>query len=302
MSANLTAKSIFSDHYFVKSQIENSGMSDSYLAIDNRTETEVIISISQFSLSMLGYSTESFNTLGNRLMGFRQKHIAKVMTFGLVLNSPFFIMEFIRGINLSEYFAFQSNVNLYSFLGLYEQIAQALQFLHSRGIIHCDVKPSNILITSEKVPVLTDFGISKLYDSKNSMRAQEMIWGSQPFIAPELVLGENYSPRSDIFSFGVMLYQSLLGNFPYHTEKTNRGLLFHHERQIDFPNKINPFIPNDLSRLIEKCLAINPDHRFESFYEITREIREIKAQTVFSSVWIPGNLPELSETTRIFHT
>ena len=302
MSMNLTAESIFSDHYFVKSQIENSGMSDSYLAIDNRSETEVIISISEYSLSMLGYSIDSFNTLGNRLMAFRHKHIAKVMTFGLILNNPFFIMEFIKGVNLSEYFTDQHDVNLYYLMELYEQIAQALQFLHSRGIIHCDVKPGNIFITSEKEPVLTDFGISKLYDSKYRLRAQETIWGSQPYLAPELVLGENYSPRSDVFSFGVMLYQSLIGNFPYNTEKTNRGILFHHEKQIDIPNIINPLIPIGLSKLIEKCLAINSDHRFESFYEITKEIREIKAQTVFSSVWIPNKLPGISATTRIFHT
>lgn len=157
-------------------------------------------------------------------------------------------------------------------------IARGLEYAHDRGIVHRDIKPANILLTDEGQPLLLDFNVSQDNTRSDSIRS---VAGTLPYMAPEqlrnLHRGTPSDPRSDIYSFGVVLYELLTGRHPYQNEVQPGDTIIQHwlqaeSREVKNPRLENPAIPTDLAAIVVRCLEPNLDHRYGSATELRQDL------------------------------
>lgn len=226
---------------------------------------------------------------GEFLERFRQEQIVlarlshpflpKVLESGLTQDGlPYFAMELVEGQRLDQVLAEMKDIK--QRLGVFLRICKAIEFVHSHRIVHCDIKPSNILVDRAGYPKVLDFGIAILLrnvgNSTNKQRLTASQLGSIPFASPEQVSGESISHRSDIYSLGGLLYLVLLGEAP----NTIGPPLF--LADLDSPQARSLFqtasaLPyaSELERVIRKALSFQPSDRQTSVTELIQELLEM---------------------------
>jgi serine/threonine protein kinase len=143
-----------------------------------------------------------------------------------------------------------------------EPIAEALAFVHKRGVIHRDIKPGNIMLDEHHNPVLTDFGIAVRDDSTRLEGSATT--GTPEYMSPEQIRGENVDARSDVYSLGIVLYELLTGNVPYHSEEPQA--VFYQQTHEPLPEKplLDSQVPKRTREILSRCLAKSPKDRYES--------------------------------------
>ena len=191
-------------------------------------------------------------------------NIVTVYDVGEDQGTIYIAMEFLEGEPLHKIME-GKRFGLQEILHLGIQAAETLDYAHRKGIIHRDVKPSNIILQSSGQIKITDFGIAHIEDTSASVQTQSgEILGTPAYMSPEQVMGQPIDGRSDLFSLGIILYELSSGKRPFGGE--NLTAIFHSITQTNPPEpaKINPDIPQNLSQIILKCLRKTPDKRFET--------------------------------------
>jgi serine/threonine-protein kinase len=174
-----------------------------------------------------------------------------------------------------------------------QKIAEALGYAHQHGVVHRDIKPANILLTSKEAhgierPKITDFGVAKMAAGHTTLTGQ--ILGTPAFMPPEQITGAPIDGRADIFSLGVVLYWMATGELPFPGESmTAVSYKVVHTEPVP-PRKLNPSIPLKLEGVILKCLAKNPDERYQKGEDLARDLGELRA--VSTSMGLKGAAPE----------
>jgi serine/threonine-protein kinase len=191
-------------------------------------------------------------------------NIVTVYDFGRDHETIYIAMEFLEGDPLNKVIE-EKRLGMREIVNLGIQVAETLDYAHHLGIIHRDVKPSNILVKPSGQIIITDFGIAHIEDPSSSLQTQDgEILGTPAYMSPEQVKGQSVDGRSDLFSLGIILYELGTGMRPFGGE--NLAAIFNSIAQknpLD-PAKINPGIPKRLSQIIMKCLEKIPDKRFET--------------------------------------
>ncbi len=171
------------------------------------------------------------------------------------------------------------------------QVGDALDYAHSRGVIHRDVKPSNVLVDHRGHCLLTDFGLAKMVEGSANLSTSGAILGTPTYMAPEQGLGQPADHRSDIYALGVVLYEMAVGRVPYAAETPVAVVLKHIHDSLPPPRTLQPNLPEPVERVILKALAKNPEDRFQSANEMVRALRmggdAPEAATVPARVSIP---------------
>lgn len=207
-------------------------------------------------------------------------NIVNVFDVGEDQGTIYIAMEFVEGRPLSDLIR-EGRLSYEKILDLALQIAEALAYAHKKGIIHRDIKPSNILVSAEGKVKLTDFGIARIEDPSVTHHTQAgEILGTPAYMSPEQVMGRTPDGRSDIFSFGVVLYEMTTGQRPF--SGNNLAAIFQSiiQHRPAEPNKLNPEVPEDLSSLIMKCLEKDPGDRFQDAEELVEALKGLRASTV----------------------
>ncbi len=148
------------------------------------------------------------------------------------------------------------------------QIAEGLDYAHSLGVIHRDVKPANIMLDASNDVYITDFGISKLVEGTAQFTGSGII-GTPAYLAPEQGLGEGIDYRTDIYSLGVVLYQMLTGDLPFHAETPMGIVIKHINEPTPQPREVNPAIPEAVEAVVLRAMAKRPDERYASCYDLS---------------------------------
>jgi predicted Ser/Thr protein kinase len=157
------------------------------------------------------------------------------------------------------------------------QIAEGLDYAHKRGVIHRDMKPSNIMLDHSGDVYITDFGISKLVEGTAQFTGSGII-GTPAYISPEQGLGQPVDHRTDIYSLGVVLYQMATNDVPFHAETPLAVVIKHIHEPLPLPRSINPALPEAVENVILKALAKNPDDRYQSCSEMAAALRKAVGQ------------------------
>src|SRR5580692_6085764 len=192
---------------------------------------------------------------------------------------PFLVMEFVSGRTLADAAKQGERFTLDRISELGQQLAEALGHAHRAGVVHRDIKPANILLTSREVygierPKITDFGIAKLAAGQITSSGQML--GTPAFMPPEQFTGAPIDGRADLFSLGVILYWMSTGEQPFPGETmTSVSYKVVHVEPIP-PTKLNPSIPLKLEGIILKCLAKNPDERYQTGEDLARDLAELR--------------------------
>jgi serine/threonine-protein kinase len=180
-------------------------------------------------------------------------------------------MEFLDGEDLEKYCKKDNLLSIRRILDIIAETADALEYAHNSGVIHRDIKPANIMLLKNGKIKVTDFGIAKSMSSSKTKSG--IILGTPNYMSPEQIMARKVDARSDIFSLGVVFYQLLCGELPFKGENLNS--LFYQITQARHPSprKVNPRVIKPCEQIIDKLLAKNPDHRFQTAEELARYIR-----------------------------
>ena len=190
------------------------------------------------------------------------------------LEADYIVMELIEGISLKQYMEKKKFLNWKETLHFAIQIAKALQHAHSRGIVHRDIKPHNVMVLKNGSVKVMDFGIARVMSKSNTLTKEAL--GSVHYISPEQARGGRVDDRSDIYSLGVVMYEMMAGRPPYDGESPVAVAIQHINGGAALPSVLNPNIPGGLEQIIMKALAHNVSDRYPSATRMLSDMEEFR--------------------------
>ena len=262
---------MINNRYQILKEIGSGGIGKVFKAIDLLTQNSVAIKV---LLSQESEHVERFKKEFLLLRKLRHPNIVKVYDFGYSdTGEPYFTMEHIEG---EDWTKFLQPLDYSKFWSLLIQVCTTLDFLHSKRIIHGDLKPSNILITAslegQLTAKFTDFGFAEYENPKESA------WwkGTLCYLAPEIIRGEKHSRQADLYSLGVLIYETLFGKRPFDEEQLTDLAKSHLEKDVFIPEEAP--VPADLKNLVLRLLEKDPIDRYFSAKEVLSEVEKISGQ------------------------
>jgi len=205
----------------------------------------------------------------------------------------------VEGINLKQYLKKKGALSWKETLHFSTQIAKALSHAHSKGIIHMDIKPQNIMLPRDGTAKVADFGIAQLGDTGENQDDSEEAVGSIHYISPEQARGEAVDARSDIYSLGVVMYEMLTGKLPFDGESVAEVAVKHFTVVPEAPTAINPEIPPELEEITLHAMQPDPNERYHSIDEMLSDLEDFrKGQTASISQVVRKALAEQTPETR----
>ena len=200
------------------------------------------------------------------LMELKHPHIVPVTDFGEVDDVAYLVMPYLRVGNLAQRMA-QAPLNAVEGGRVFGEIASALEYAHQKGVVHRDVKPSNVLMTEEGRALLSDFGLAQIHDASVSLTGSMML-GTPAYVSPEMVRGEPVDARADQYALGIILFEMTTGELPFNAETPMAILVKQANEPLPRPREVRPNIPEAVERVILRATAKNPQDRFGSVAEM----------------------------------
>jgi serine/threonine protein kinase len=263
--------------YHILEQLGEGGMATVYKAYDTRLERDVavkVIRVDQFSPAALERVLQRFEREAKALAKLIHPNIVHVNDYGEQGGIPYLVMDYMPGGTLKNRLG--RSIPWQEAARLLLPIARALQFAHAQGIIHRDVKPSNILITLSGEPMLSDFGIAKILetDEITSLTGTGTSMGTPEYMAPEQWIGE-VGLQSDIYSLGVVFYEMVTSRKPYMADTPPAIMLKQATEPLPRPTRYVPSLPSIVEKMLLKALARNSENRFSTMAAFTEALENL---------------------------
>lgn len=251
-------------------------MADIYKALQISLDRIVVIKrLKEKFLSDEGI-IERFVREAKSAASFQHQNIAHIYDFWHNQDSCGIVMEYIDGANLHQVQKTIPQVPEEIVYHIAFQTARALRYAHRKGVIHRDLKPSNVMITKAGEIKLMDFGIAKL-THEASLTMPGIYLGTPSYMSPEQVVGKDLTPASDIFSFGAVVYELLTGRKAFVGTETKTVFENIQKGNYAAPRKLNPMISRKIESIVEKCLRVKAERRFQDFRELEYIFQRLKA-------------------------
>ncbi len=216
----------------------------------------------------------------------RHRNILIVYEYGDEKNWPYIVMEYVQGGTLSGYMA-SCSMNWVEVVNLIIPVAEALSYAHRQGIVHRDVKPSNILLPQPDWPLLADFGLAKLPSAQKSLTLSGTSMGTPAYVAPEQARGAPIDARSDMYSMGVLLFEMVTGRLPFDYANPNKIMLAHISEPVPHPTHLNSGCPLDFEQIIMTMMQKSPNDRYKDMGEVITALRNVMASSRAKPVYQP---------------
>jgi len=273
--SNLVGQSI--GRYQILEQLGEGGMAMVYKAYDTRLERFVAIKVirsDQFAPSMLDEMLRRFEREAKALAKLSHPNIVHVHDYGEYQGAPYLVMEYLPCGTLGQ--KSLAPMPWQQVLHILIPVAQALTYAHEHNIIHRDIKPGNILLAENGLPMLSDFGIAKILERNEAgtITGTGNGIGTPAYMAPEQWTGQAV-PQSDIYSLGVVLYELVTGHKPY-TADTPAGIMLKQVKEpLPAPRQFVPVLPEGLENVLFKALEIQPEDRYQSMSEFSQALESL---------------------------
>ena len=250
--------------YYLAERLGEGGMAVVYKAYDTRLERNVAIKIIRreaFSEEALDEVLKRFEREAKSLAKLSHPNIVKVHDFGEHEGSPYLVMEYLPGGTLKKLLG--EPIPWHDAVNLILPVARGVAYAHKRGVLHRDIKPANVLITDSREPMLSDFGIAKLLEGKQTTVLTEsgMAIGTPEYMSPEQWTGTT-SPFSDQYSLGIVLYEMVTGRKPYEADTPGAILIKQVTEPLPSPSKFVPDLPDPVVHTLIKALEREPGNRY----------------------------------------
>ena len=262
-------------------------MGEVFLAEDVRLNRRVALKCLPPNLVGNAEIRERFQREAQALAALNHRHVVQIFEVSEHEGWPYFVMEWIDGQSLSEV-ARRGLLPLSRVMEIVTEAAEGLAAVHGAQVVHRDMKPSNLMVDAEGSLKILDFGLAKQVDDRNVSRAGSTL-GTLSYMSPEQVRGEDLDQRSDLFSFGIILYELVTGHRPFkgaHPAEVARNIV---ERPPTPPGVFRSGLPGELLHILSKCFEKDVDLRYQSATEVLADLRRLRRE-------LAGGRPDLVAT------
>ena len=277
---NLIGQSL--GRYHILEKLGEGGMATVYKAYDTRLEADVAVKVirtDKFTPEVLARALKRFEREAKALARLTHPNIVKVSDYGEYEGSPYLVMPYLPGGNLKAFLKQRGHLLWQEAVKLLLPIAEALDYAHSQNVIHRDVKPSNILLTERGQPMLTDFGVAKVLEEEATiaLTGTGMGVGTPEYMAPEQFQGKAIDGRADIYSLGIVFFETLTGRKPYQADTPAAVIWMQASEPLPRPKQFAPDLPGAVEKVLLKALAKKPEDRYQSMGEFAAALEGMTA-------------------------
>jgi eukaryotic-like serine/threonine-protein kinase len=274
MSDNL----ILSKRYQLEERLGSGGMAVVYRARDLMLERHVAIKILRESYSADAEFRQRFHQEAKAAANLSHPNIITIHDFGFDSGRLFIIMEYVPGTDLKTMLQRRGKIPVDETINLMIQACAGIGYAHRAGLIHCDIKPHNFIVTPDKRLKVTDFGIARALASIQPEEKTDVVWGSPQYFSPEQAAGNAPSPASDVYSLGIVMYEMLTGQLPFNAASATELAKLHRQALPPSIHRYNPAVPRSLEQTIIKVLSKEPSARYRTADQLGRVLVHLTAQ------------------------
>jgi serine/threonine-protein kinase len=262
---------VLSGRYRLEAKLGSGGMSTVYLASDETLDRPVAVKVMHREMSEQPEQLERFRQEARAVAKLNNPCVVSVIDAGEDEGHPYIVFEYVKGETLKQRISRIGALDTQEALAYAIEVAQGLSVAHARQMVHRDVKPQNVLIDEEGRAKLTDFGISRELEG-DGMTATGRVLGTTDYVAPEQAMGRSVDPRSDIYSLGVVLYEMLVGQVPFHADSQVGVAMKHVNEELPDVQRRRPEVSAAAALVVERATAKNPDERYQTVGEVIDDL------------------------------
>src|SRR6478609_10289839 len=253
---------VLSGRYRLESKLGSGGMSTVYLSRDSTLERWVAVKVMHREMSDQPDQIERFRREARAVAKLSHPNVVAVIDAGEDGGHPYIVFEYVEGETLKQRIARLGALDTQEALAYAIEIGRGLTVAHARNMVHRDIKPQNVLIDAEGRAKLTDFGISRQLE-QDGMTATGRVLGTTDYVAPEQAMGHPVDIRSDIYSLGVVLYEMLVGQVPFHADSQVGVAMKHVNEELPDVQNRRPEISAAAALVVERATAKEPGDRYQ---------------------------------------
>ncbi|MBN1537019.1 MAG: serine/threonine protein kinase [Anaerolineales bacterium] len=261
---------ILNKRYQLEERLGSGGMAVVYRAQDLMLERYVAVKILRESYSADSEFKQRFHQEAKAAANLSHPNIITIHDFGFDVGRLFIIMEYVPGTDLKSLLQQRGKFPVDETIELMIQACAGIGYAHRAGLIHCDIKPHNMIITPDKRLKVTDFGIARALASIQPEEKTDIVWGSPQYFSPEQAAGNAPSPASDVYSLGIVMYEMLAGQLPFNAASATELAKLHRQALPPSIHRYNPAVPRSLEQIIIKVLSKEPSARYRTADQLGR--------------------------------
>ena len=271
----LSTGSTFAARYQVIEELGHGGMGRVYKVFDTDIKEKIALKLLRPEIALDKETVERFSNELKLARKISQRNVCRMFDLGKAEGTTFITMEFVPGEDLKKFIRKTGQLGAGRTVSIAKQICEGLAEAHHLGVVHRDLKPQNIMVDEDGNARIMDFGIARSLRGKGITGAGVMI-GTPEYMSPEQVEGKDVDQRSDIYSLGVILFEMVTGHVPFEGDTPFTIGMKHKSERPRNPRELNSQLPEDLSRVILRCLEKDKVKRYQTAEELRTDLEKVE--------------------------